>query len=144
MFFIFSLFLFSSIFTTGISDNKVPDLPEDFFRKWENSQVFIYYKTLDFHRKESKYPYPDCFGNLLTATYVLTASSCFMDVKRFAKLLKLERDPLFLDYKDEILSIAMEETLKSKIEKVFVAKVQIFKRGFFWDHLYLIHIYFED
>ena len=131
MFLIFSLFLFSSIFTTGISDNKVPDLPEDFFSKWENSQVFIYYKTLDFHRKESKYPYPDCFGNLLTAKYVLTATSCFMDVKRFAKLLKLERDPLFLDYKDEILSIAMEETLKSKIEKVFVAKVQIFKRGFF-------------
>ena len=125
MFLIFSLF--SSIFTTGISDNKVPDLPEDFFRKWENSQVFIYYKTLDFHKKESKYPYPDCFGNLLTATHVLTATSCFMDLKEFVKTLKYIKNdgegPLAPDTKEEYLSILLETVLKPKINRVFVAKV---------------------
>ena len=81
MIIIFSILFFSSIFTTSISGFKDPNLPEDFFSKWENSQVFIYYKMRFSQKFQSEYPYPNCFGNLLTAKLVLTATSCFIHLK---------------------------------------------------------------
>ena len=81
MIIIFSILFFSSIFTTNISGFKDPNLPEDFYSKWENSQVFIYYRMQFSQKFQSEYPYPNCFGNLLTAKLVLTATSCFIHLK---------------------------------------------------------------
>ena len=81
MIIIFSILFFSSIFTTNISGFKDPNLPEDFFSKWENSQVFIYHRMRFSQKFQSEYPYPNCFGNLLTAKLVLTATSCFIHLK---------------------------------------------------------------
>ena len=81
MIIIFSILFFSSIFTTNISGFKDPNLPEDFFSKWENSQVFIYHRMRFSQKFQSEYPYPNCFGNLLTANLVLTATSCFIHLK---------------------------------------------------------------
>ena len=81
------------------------NIPEYLFKKWENSQVFIYVKApcgtqgkigkIFEKTKLNKlrcfdFPQPDCFGTLLTSQYVLTASSCFMDVER---LVYLFQDP---------------------------------------------------
>ena len=92
MIIIFSILFFSSIFTTNISGFKDPNLPEDFFSKWENSQVFIYYRMRFSQKFQSEYPYPNCFGNLLTANLVLTATSCFIHLKAFLKALNYDQE----------------------------------------------------
>ena len=92
MIIIFSILFLSNIFTTNTSGFKDPNLPEDFFSKWENSQVFIYYKMALFQKFQSEYPYPNCFGNLLTSKLVLTATSCFIHLKAFVEALNYDQE----------------------------------------------------
>ena len=128
MIIIFSILFFSSIFTTNISGFKDPNLPEEFFSKWENSQVFIYYKSMDkinfkkdfFQKFNSEYPYPNCFGNLLTAKLVLTATSCFIHIKAFVEA---------LNYDQEVVTTITEKLngklpiVKANFANIIVAKV---------------------
>ena len=117
---IFSFFFISSFCATVISGYEDPNLPEDFFSKWKHSQVFIYYKIGYLQKFQSEYPYPDCFGNLLTAEYVLTATSCFMHMHTFVEISKwgikkVRKDADFL----------MSSIFKTDIDKILVAKVSI-------------------
>ena len=74
--------------TCAISTPKVGStVPQNLFEKWENTQVFIYHFS-NFPKIRFKFSYPDCFGNLLTAEYVLAATSCFLDVEKFVELLQ--------------------------------------------------------
>jgi len=41
---------------------------------------------------QSEYPYPNCFGNLLTANLVLTATSCFIHLKAFVEALNYDQE----------------------------------------------------
>ena len=91
-------------------DYEDPDLPEDFFRKWEDSQVFIYYKRGITKKFFSEFPYPDCFGNLITADYVITATSCFIDLKKLVKRLR-DRE--------------IDAFYSSDISKITIAKVYV-------------------
>ena len=62
-------------------------LPKDLETVWLKSQVMIYHNsnpTQDFSLQE-----PDCFGNVLTKHYVLTAASCFTEL---IYMLKCARD----------------------------------------------------
>ena len=120
MFIIFSILFFSSIFTTNISGFKDPNLPEDFFSKWENSQVFIYYRMGFLQKFQSEYPYPDCFGNLLTAEYVLTATTCFMHMDTLVEISKwvIKKVRSNADF-------VMSSIFKTDIDKMLVAKVGI-------------------
>ena len=111
-------------------ENEDPDLPEDFFRKWEDSQVFIYYKTGLTNKIYSEYPYPNCFGNLITADYVITATSCFMDLKKFVKGLRDQENDRFLAplsifdlYTSIPLNDIIKTAMKSDISKITIAKV---------------------
>ena len=120
MFIIFSILFISSIFTANISGFKDPNLPEDFFSKWENSQVFIYYRMRFSQKFQSEYPYPNCFGNLLTAKLVLTATSCFLHLKTFVET---------LNYDEEVVRTITEELngkipiVKTNFGNIIVAKV---------------------
>ena len=108
---IFSILFFSSIFTTNIFGFKDPNLPEDFFSKWENSQVFIYYRMRFSQKFQSEYPYPNCFGNLLTAEHVLTATTCFIDMDTFVQIYMGNQKG--------------QKKFKTDIDKMLVAKVGI-------------------
>ena len=109
--------------------NKDPDLPPDFVRKWEDSQVFIYYKTKFAQKFTSEYPYPDCFGNLVTAEYVITAMSCFMDLKKFKKSLsQVEGDQsIKLGWlKAKVQNKLILDFLMDDIGKIIIAKVLLY------------------
>ena len=101
-------------------DYEDPDLPEDFFRKWEDSQVFIYYKRGITKKFLSELPYPDCFGNLITADYVITATSCFIDLKKLVKRLRDREIDGFYSPQGKPLKV-----MKSDISKITVAKVYL-------------------
>ena len=103
-----------------INENKDPDLPPDFVRKWEDSQVFIYYKTKFAQKFSSEYPYPDCFGNLITADYVISATSCFIDLKKLVKRLRDREVDGFYSPQGKPLKV-----MKSDISKITIAKVLI-------------------
>ena len=93
MLLIFFVIELLSRITCAISTPKVGStVPQNLFEKWENTQVFIYhFSILPNIVSKSEFPYPDCFGNLLTAEYVLTATSCFLDVEKFVELLQSPR-----------------------------------------------------
>ena len=112
--------------------NKDPDLPPDFVRKWEDSQVFIYYKQP--HKRKSakefisEYSYPDCFGNLITADYVITATSCFIDLKKFVERIRDRENVRFhsdrsIFLKGEPMNNIVKTVMKSDISKITIAKV---------------------
>ena len=105
--------------------NMDPDLPPDFVRKWEDSQVFIYYKIKFVQKFSSEYPYPDCFGNLITAGYVITAMSCFMDLKKFKKSEKTEgHQYIKLGWlKAKVQNKLLLTFLMNDIGKIIIAKV---------------------
>ena len=90
MLLIFFVIELLSRITCAISTPKVGStVPQSLFEKWENTQVFIYHFSI-FPKIVSKFkfPNPDCFGNLLTTEYILTATSCFWDVEKFVELLQ--------------------------------------------------------
>ena len=118
---IFSFLLIASFcLTTVISEYKDENLPEDFFRKWKHSQVFIYYKIGYLQKFQEEYPYPDCFGNLLTAEHVLTATTCFMHMDTFVEISKsgIKKARSNADF-------VMSSIFKTDIDKMLVAKVGI-------------------
>ena len=127
------LLIFTSYFvkdTSGIKPfnrNKDSDLPPDFVRKWEDSQVFIYYKQpykSKFGQKfSSEYPYPDCFGFLITAEYVITATSCFMDLKKLIPKLRESHSIQYLWLRMKVLNNLIPSFLKTSIDKFIIAKV---------------------
>ena len=137
-------FIFSSYFlkdTSGINPfkgNKNPDLPPDFVKKWEDSQVFIYYKQphkSKFAQKfSSEYPYPDCFGNLITAEYVITAMSCFMDLKKFKKSEKTKgHQNIKLGWlKAKVQNKLILNFLMDDIGKIIIAKVLLYASQFYY------------
>ena len=122
-------FIFSSYFikdTPGMNPfngNKDPDLPPNFVRKWEDSQVFIYYKKKFAQKFSSEYPYPDCFGNLITAEYVITATSCFMDLKKLIPILRESHSIQYLWLRIKVLNNLIPSFLKTSIGKIIIAKV---------------------
>ena len=140
LFLICLFFIFSSYFvkdTSGMNPfngNKDSDLPSDFVRKWEDSQVFIYYKKpykSKFALESSlEYPYPDCFGNLITAEYVITATSCFMDLKKLIPTLQESHSIQYLWLRNKVLNNLIPSFLKTSIRKIIIAKVLL--------HMYMI------
>ena len=108
---IFSFFFIPSFCATVISGYEDQNLPEDFFRKWKHSQVFIYYKIGSLQKFQEEYPYPDCFGNLLTAEHVLTATTCFIDMDTFVEI-----------YMGNQIS---RKKFKTDLNQILVAKVGI-------------------
>ena len=137
LFLICPIFIISSFFITDISgsnpfkDYVDPDLPEDFFRKWEDSQVFIYYKRGITKKFLSEFPYPDCFGNLITADYIITATSCFIDLKKFVERIRDGENNIFhsdrsIFLKGEPMNDIMKTVMKSDISKITIAKVHMF------------------
>ena len=94
------------------------------------TKVFIYhYKTGLTNKIYSEYPYPNCFGNLITADYVITATSCFMDLKKFIKGLRdqgnrfVEPLSIFDLYTSIPLNDIIKTAMKSDISKITIAKV---------------------
>ena len=89
MLFIFFVIELFSRFTCATSTPRVGStVPQNLFEKWENTQVFIYHFSILPILSKFEVQYPDCFGNLLTAEYILTATSCFLDVEKFVELLQ--------------------------------------------------------
>ena len=118
----------------SFNGNKDSDLPPDFVRKWEDSQVFIYYKTKFVQKFSSEYPYPDCFGNLITAEYVITAMSCFMDLKKFKKSEKTEgHQNIKLGWlKAKVQNKLILNFLMDDIGKIIIAKVLLYASQFYY------------
>ena len=92
------------------------------FKKWRRSQVFMYPRKSESMDKltqnilpqsHSDNPnIPSCFGNLLTSRYVLTAATCFMDMKKISKTEQ--------NWKEKFLS---GDFLKSGIENLIFVQV---------------------
>ena len=106
----FFFLLISSLLTLNVIGDKDPNLPRDFYTKWQESQVFIYYRIGYFQKFQSEYPYPDCFGNLISVNYVITATSCFIHLNTFVEI--------SLDGTSSDLSL-----FKTDVGKIVVAKV---------------------
>ena len=126
----------------GINGNKDLDLPPDFVKKWEDSQVFIYYKQphkSKFAQKfSSEYPYPDCFGNLITAEYVITSTSCFMDLKKLiTKLRESKKKVQYLWLKIKVLNNLIPSFLKTNIGRIIIVKVLLHVFMITYDELYM-------
>ena len=54
------------------------------YNNWMKTQVAIY------HRPKANYgsSMPNCFGNLITETKVLTAASCFVNMKKLLSIIE--------------------------------------------------------
>ena len=119
------------------NENKDPDLPPDFVRKWEDSQVFIYYEIKFTQKFSSEYPYPDCFGNLITAEYVITATSCFMNLKKLIPKLRESNSIQYLWLKIKVLNNLIPSFLKTNIGRIIIAKVLLHVFMITYDELYM-------
>ena len=76
----------------------------------------------------SEFPYPDCFGNLITADYIITATSCFIDLKKFVERIRDRENNIFhsdrsIFLKGEPMNDIMKTVMKSDISKITIAKV---------------------
>ena len=101
------------------------------FKKWRRSQVFMYPRKSESMDKltqnilpqsHSDNPnIPSCFGNLLTSKYVLTAATCFMDMKKISKTEQ--------NWKEKFLS---GKFLKSGIEKFIFVQVTYSMDHWLW------------
>ena len=83
---------------------------------WLESQVLIYHNSKP--KEDVTLKEPDCFGNLLTKKFVITAASCFMKVGNILKY--SETKPIEADEKQIISS-----SIKVNIEYTHIAKVKI-------------------
>ena len=79
-------------------------------------------------------PYPNCFGNLLTDEYVITATSCFLSLNGKYGLLKLFEDPPYVptsliktpvDLFNAWTLKYQNKMFKSAIDKMFIVRVCI-------------------
>ena len=105
---------------TKIKANGVNNLPEDLEKLWLGSQVLIYHNpdfTLNYWWR---FQNPDCFGNFLSAHYIITASSCFINVNEILKYSETNEE----EGSDiEIISRSIKQHIK--IENTRIAKVSI-------------------
>ena len=67
---------------------------------------------------QEEYPYPDCFGSLLTAEHVLTATSCFIHMHTLVEISKW-------GIKKVRSNADFASIFKTDIDKMLVAKVGI-------------------
>ena len=105
---------------TKIKANGVNNLPEDLEKLWLGSQVLIYHNpdfTLNHWWRTQD---PDCFGNFLSTHYILTASSCFINVNEILKYAETNENGWS---ENEIISRSIKQHIK--IEKTRIAKVSI-------------------
>ena len=95
-----------------IKDKKLEKL-------WIDSQVLIYHNSNP--KEDVTLEEPDCFGNLLTKKFVITAASCFMNVENILKYSETkDRKPTEAGEKQIISS-----SIKVNIENTHIAKVNI-------------------
>ena len=113
------------------------------FKKWRRSQVFMYPRKSESMDKltqnilpqsHSDNPnIPSCFGNLLTSKYVLTAATCFMDMKKISKTEQ--------NWKEKFLS---GDFLKSGIENLIFVQVTYRNFKFLYELLSSIMISIKE
>ena len=83
---------------------------------WLDSQVLIYHNSNP--KEDVTLKEPDCFGNLLTVKFIITAASCFMNVENILKYSNTE--PTEAEEK-QIIS----RSIKVNIENTHIARVNI-------------------
>ena len=89
---------------------------------WLDSQVLMYYNSKP--SQDLKEVEPICFGNLLTMKYVITAASCFMNVKDILKYSETH-DKKQPTEADENLIISRSIKKDVKIDKILITEVNI-------------------
>ena len=86
---------------------------------WLDSQVMIYHNSNP--NDDVSLKGPDCFGNLLTKKFVITAASCFMNVENILRYSETkDTKPTEADEKQIISG-----SIKDNIENTHIAKVNI-------------------
>ena len=86
---------------------------------WLDSQVLIYHNSNP--NDDVSLKGPDCFGNLLTKKFVITAASCFMNTESILKYSETKNTiPTEAEEKQIISS-----SIKVNIENTHIAKVNI-------------------
>ena len=103
---------------TKIKANGVNNLPEDLEKLWLGSQVLIYHNPDIMLNYWWRIQDPDCFGNFLSTHYIITASSCFINVNEILKNSETNEEERS---KVEIISRSIKQHIK--IEKTRIAKV---------------------
>ena len=89
-------------------------MPKELKKLWLDSQVLIYHNSNP--KQDVTLKEPDCFGNLLTVKFIITAASCFMNVENILKYSNTE--PTEAEEK-QIIS----RSIKVNIENTHIAKV---------------------
>ena len=89
---------------------------------WLDSQVLIYHNSNP--KEDVTLKEPDCFGNLLTVKFVITAASCFMNVEDILKYSEThdKKPPREAD-ENLIISRSIKEDVE--IDKIHITKVNI-------------------
>jgi hypothetical protein len=84
---------------------------------WLDSQVLIYHNSNP--KEDVTLKVPDCFGNLLTKQFVITAASCFMNVENILKYSETKNTKPPEAEEKKIIS----SSIKVNIENTHIAKV---------------------
>ena len=98
---------------------EATNMPRVLEKLWLDSQVLIYHNSNP--KQDVTLKEPDCFGNLLTKKFVITAASCFINVENILKYSETKvAEPTQAEEREIISS-----SIKVNIEYTHIAKVKI-------------------
>ena len=105
------------------------DVQESMLKVWDDSEVNIFYSPKyydkaapdEFELNKYQDQISDCYGYLLSKYHILTATSCFMDLRRISEMLENQ-----VKHETVMETIFNGDDMRPNIEKFEVAQLIIY------------------